>query len=208
MSLSYLYSKFIKKYIRGKSIKNSQIDKTCIINSGCNIVNTSMDKYSYCGYDCVMDNVEIGSFCSIASYVNIGGAEHPLEWVSTSPVFENAKHSGPKKRFAHHDLPKTKTTIIGHDVWIGHNAIVKQGCTIGNGAVIGAGAVVTKDVKPYSIVGGCPAKHIRYRFSQEIINSLESSNWWNLDDNELAKVAVYINDPTKFIEAVKRLNDK
>lgn len=205
MSLLYLYSKFVKKYLLGKAIKNCKIDKTCKINSGCNIINTTMAKYSYCGYNCTINNVDIGSFCSIAAEVCIGGAEHPIDWISTSPVFENVNHSGPKKRFIRHNLPAEKRTIIGNDVWIGHNAIIKQGVRIGNGAVIGAGSVVTKDVAPYSIVGGCPAKHIKYRFSQDIINVLEEYNWWDLSDDDLQKISIHINNPPLFIEALKSL---
>ncbi len=204
--LTYLYSKFFKKILRGRSIANSNINKTSVINSGSSIVNCNVGKYTYCGYDCEIVSCEIGNFCSISDHVFIGGAEHPLDWVSTSPVFQDVDHSGPSFKFARHGLPEYKITIIGHDVWIGHGASIKQGVKIGNGAAVAAGAVVTKDVPPYAIVAGVPAKVIRYRFDEDIISGLEQSKWWTFDDNDLVKVSDYIKSPKEFINAINELN--
>lgn len=186
MTLSYIYGKLAKK-LQGTCVKNSSIDKTSVVGTSCNVVGSKMNRYSYCGNDCQIVNTEIGAFCSISDHVFIGGAEHPMDWVSTSPVFQNVRHSGPKKRFAMFDVPKSKKTIIGNDVWIGHGVTIKQGVTIGNGAVIGSNALVTKDVLPYAIVGGVPAKTIKYRFSPIVIDRLEEVRWWNLPDEEIAK---------------------
>ena len=93
-------------------------------------------------------------------------------------------------------------TIIGHDVWIGQNSLIKQGIKIGNGSVIGMGSIVTKDVAPYSIVGGNPSVLIRKRFSDEIINNLESSEWWNLSNEELKSYAKYIEKPLNFLSEI------
>ena len=198
-SLSYLFSKIVRKFLIGKSIVNSKIDNSSKVNSGCNIVNTLVGKYSYIGYDGEIVNCEIGNFCSLASGVRVGGAEHPIDWVSTSPVFQNVKHSGPKKRFAQLELPPPKKTVIGHDVWIGYNVIIKAGLTIGNGAVIGAGAVVTKDVPPYAVVAGNPAKVIKYRFDNETKEKLEKLQWWDLNEKELAEIASQFNSPVDFL---------
>lgn len=197
MNISYLYGKFIKK-IHGKCIRNSSIHKSSAIGPNSNIVGCMMGKYSYCGPDCQIVNSEIGAFCSISDHVFIGGAEHPIEWLSTSPVFQNTRHGGPKKRFAKFSLPETKKTIIGNDVWIGHGVTIKQGVVIGDGAVVGSNALVTKDVPPYAIFGGVPAKIIKSRFSQEIIDRLEEIQWWNLPDEKITKVIdlFHIKNPT------------
>ena len=205
MTISYLYSKFFKKILRGKAVYNSQIDSTTIINSGCSIVNSTIGRYNNIGYDNELNNVEIGSFCSFSDHVFIGGDEHPLEWVSTSPVFEGINHSGPKRKFAKFEVPLTAKTYIGNDVWIAHGVCIKAGITVGTGAAIGTGAVVTKDVPPYAIVAGVPAKIIRYRFDENTISALLDSNWWELSDEQLDVVGKYIKNPLEFVEAVKKV---
>ena len=123
------------------------------------------------------ERIEIGAFCSIAHNVTIfGGGEHNLNWVTTYPLHialghPNAGHSG-------HPTTKGKTTI-GSDVWIGHGATILSGVIIGDGAAIGAGSVVVKDVPPYAIVAGNPARLIRYRFDMQTVEKLLELAWWN-----------------------------
>lgn len=198
MDISYLYGKFFKKILRGKCVINSQIHKTAKINSGATIVDSTIGRYTYTCYDDEIVNCEIGQFCSISDDVIIGGAEHPMDWVSTSPVFQDVKHSGPKKRFSRHHFNGIARTYIGNDVWIGKRVIVKAGVKIGDGAVIGAGAVVTKDVPPYAVVAGVPAKVLKYRFDEETIQSLLKSEWWNLDDSVLENKSKSINNVKEF----------
>ena len=180
-----IWNKVLKK-LKFSSIRNSFIDRTSTVESGCNIVSVNMDRYS---------------FCSIANDVKIGGAMHPIEWASTSPVFYKGRDSVAKK-FSEYDRPKDNRTIIGNDVWIGSGAFIKQGATIGDGAVIGMGAVVTKDVPPYAIVGGNPAKLIRMRFDETIIKRMIQSEWWKLSDEVLLEVAQYIKEPEAFLNKI------
>jgi acetyltransferase-like isoleucine patch superfamily enzyme len=160
-----------------------------------------MEKYSFCGYDCEIIHAEIGSFTSIANNVVIGGAKHPIDWVSTSPVFYSGRDSVTKK-FSNFDLNETKKTIIGNDVWIGRSAIIISGVNIGNGAVIGAGAVVTKDVPPYAIFAGNPAKLIRFRFEDNIVIALKEIKWWNFDEKDIKILAKYIKYPEQYINYI------
>ncbi len=155
------------------------LSRNTIVNHGSRI-----DKYTYVNWDVVIfPNVHIGSYCSVARNAQLGLANHPTNWLSSNSFQYNAAHF-PKisefqsvKRLKHLHHPKT---IIGSDVWIGANAMVKSGVKIGHGVVIAAGAVVTKDIEPYSIVGGVPAKHIKFRFSEKQIEELLKSKWWLL----------------------------
>ena len=201
MNLIYYWSKLLRK-LRGAAIKKSSIHKTSKIEAGSQVVNTLMYKHSFCGYDCEISNCEIGSFTSIANGVVIGGGMHPIHWVGMSPVFYEGRDSV-KAKFTKFMRDEVKTTHVGHDVWIGRNALIKQGVTIGNGAVVGMGSVVTKDVLPYSIVGGNPAKLIRMRFSNETIDELIKSEWWHLDEDILRKCSKNIKDPKLFLKAIK-----
>ena len=202
MDIVYYWSKIFKK-IRGSSIKNSSIHKSSKIESGSNIVNVTMEKYSFCGYNCEIANTHIGSFCSIANGVIIGGGMHPIQWVSTSPVFYKGRDSV-KAKFSEFEREPIKTTYIGNDVWIGQNVLIKQGVNIGHGSVIGMGSIVTKDIEPYTICAGNPARVIRKRFDDKIIKELLNTCWWNMNDNELKKCAKYIKEPENFIKCIKK----
>ena len=198
--LIYLWAKLLRK-MRGSAIKNCDIHPSSKIESGCNLVNVQMDRHSFCGYDCEISNATIGSFCSIANNVVIGGGMHPMGWVSMSPVFYEGRDSV-KAKFATHKRNPVKHTKIGHDVWIGQYALIKQGITIGTGAVIGMGSVVTKDVEPYAIVAGNPAGIIRKRFDDETISGLLNSEWWNYSDIDLTKSGKVFNNPKDFLNQI------
>lgn len=202
MKISFIWAKLLKK-LRHSSIKNSLIHSTSKIESGCNLVNVTMERHSFCGYDCEIANTDIGSFCSIANGVVIGGGMHPVDWVSTSPVFYEGRDSV-KAKFSKHERNPVKKTLIGHDVWIGQNALIKQGVKIGTGAVIGMGSIVTKDVEPYSIMVGNPAKLMRKRFNADVIEGLLESEWWLFEDIFLTENAKYFKNPEEFLSRLKK----
>jgi acetyltransferase-like isoleucine patch superfamily enzyme len=123
-----------------------------------------------------------------------------MEFVSTSPVFLSHKDSVKVKFARHHYLPAVRT-IVGNDVWIGEGVFIKAGVTIGDGSVVGMGAVVTRDVAPYSIVGGNPAQFIRLRFEQEVVDALLRMKWWELPDSELRRLGPMFNDPRAMLQS-------
>lgn len=205
--LVYYWSKLIQR-LHGYAILDSSLAPTATVSSGCSVYYSSLGRNSYLGVNTWCINAEIGAFCSIADNVYIGGAEHPINWLSTSPAFQDIKNSSTKKHFArHHWNPYSRRIVIGNDVWIGHGAVILQGITIGNGAVIGANAVVTKDVPPYAVVVGCPAKIIKYRFNEPTISILLSSKWWEWSDEKLKDLAKYSNNSLEYLNYLKSRND-
>ncbi|MGZ9897682.1 CatB-related O-acetyltransferase [Shewanella gaetbuli] len=202
-SVRYLIAKALKK-TRGSAVTNSNIHTTSKVESGSQITNVSMGRHSFCGYNCEITNAEIGAFCSIANGVIIGGGMHPVDWVSTSPVFYEGRDSV-RKKFSEHARKQPENVVVGHDVWIGQNALIKQGVNIGTGSVIGMGSVVTKDVPAYSIVAGNPARLIRMRFSEDIIESLIESKWWLFSDSKLATLGHTVTSPVDFIDKLSQI---
>lgn len=126
----------------------------------------------------------LGNFCSLAWNVSIGGGNHEFEFLTTSPLWRlEMLESGKVDLINNKELNKRYkefgNCVIGNDVWIGANATILRGVTVGDGAIIGAGSVVTKDVEPYSIVAGVPAKKLRSRFDSQIVNELLEIKWWD-----------------------------
>lgn len=158
----------------------------------------------------------IGRYCSIGESVQLGRGNHPMTWLSTSPVFyqRNLFESGGSFRWAPdletyepelHDtapLPFVQHVEIGNDVWIGHGAFILPGIKVGDGAVVAAMSVVTKDVPPYSVVAGNPAVVKKYRFPQEIRERLQLCQWWRLAPWQMRGIDV--SRPESSIDAIER----
>lgn len=195
--LSFILAKLLRKLQR-PALRNCQIDKTARVMAWSQLNDVIMGRYSYCGYDCTMSNVQVGAFCSIAGNVHIGGAEHPTSFVSTSPVFTAGRNSM-NAHFAHHDYEPCPRTTIGSDVWIGRGANIKAGVMIGHGAIVGMGSVVTKDIPPYGIWAGNPAREIRKRFSDDQIEKLLKDRWWERSAKDLASIAKKFNDVDDYL---------
>lgn len=176
----YIYKSYFGGYNR--ILSNTAIS-SCHIGRG-----------TYIGSHCQLMKCQIGNFCSIGDKLRVGLGSHPsANFVSTHPAFYSPfKQAGftfsneislefKEFKYIHDDI----LVEIGNDVWIGYNVTILDGVKIGDGAIIAAGAVVTKDIQPYSIVGGIPAKHLKNRFNNEEIEFLLSFRWWEKDMNWL-----------------------
>lgn len=183
--LKHLFHKHVSSFALIDQYSN--IDYHAKINRNTHIINSTIGRYSYVGINCWVCETDMGAFCSIASNVNIGLGNHTMDYLSTSPIFTEQKNATGYSWINKTIAPPFKRVHIGNDVWIGYGALIIGGVTIGDGACIGAGAIVTKDVPPYAVVAGAPAKIIRYRFSDETIKKILDEKWWNLPDEELKK---------------------
>ena len=154
--------------------------------------------YSYISKNSNIRNCEIGKFCSIGPNFCCGLGVHPIDGISTSPVFySTAKQNG--FTFCKEDkVEETIRSIIGNDVFIGANVTVLDGVKIGDGAVIGAGAVVTKDIPPYAVAAGVPATIRKYRFDEETIEGLLRKKWWDKDLDGLSEVERCFFNPEEY----------
>lgn len=184
---------FLAFYDKASNISNKTRIQRMVILRRC-----SIGDYSYIGYNTNIYNAQIGKFCSISKEVCIGLPSHPTRFISTSPIFVNilngTRYTWSNKNI-HNSVPDK--IIIGNDVWIGMKTTLMGGVKIGNGAIIAAHSVVTKDVPGFAIVGGVPAKIIKYRFEPEVIDLIEKSEWWNLPDEELkAKIKAFQSEVT------------
>lgn len=185
-------------------VEESHVHRTSVVRSGCRLYYSEVGKYTYIADNCTITHTKIGAFCSIADFVMINPGNHPIQNVSTSPLFYS-ENNPLKKCFNRSDYKEyDDSTIIGNDVWIGTHAFVKGGLTIGDGAVIGAYAVVTKNIEPYSVVAGNPARVIKKRFDDNTIKKLLESGWWEFDDDKLHREASSFTDVGKFIESLEK----
>ena len=202
MIKTYYLAKIIRKF-RLSSFYKCDIDKTARASVGCSFSRIKMGRYSYTGSACNITDAIIGAFCSIGGMCDIGGGMHPMDHVSTSPVFLKGRNIL-RKNFAEFSFEPSKTVYIGNDVWIGDGVFIKAGVHIGDGAIIGAHAVVTSDVNSYTIVAGVPAEVIRKRFDDEIIHKLHDLRWWDWPDEKLEKYGKYFENPKALIEMIEK----
>ena len=174
-----------------------------------------LGSYSY-SHSFVREISEIGRYCSIGANLKVVQNTHPLDRVSSSPVFyspRKLREWGTSSYTSEHVVdfePEDTPATIGHDVWIGDDVRLRSGIHIGTGAVIAAGSIVTRDVEPYAIVAGIPAKLVRYRFDKPLIKKLLATKWWQYTPNDL--MPLHPEDPkvfaASFIKAKKSIKPK
>lgn len=183
-------------------VGNCTCGKYTLVADGAVMSDCLLDDYSYVMERCDIIHTDIGKFANVASEVRINPGNHPMDWVSQHHFLYR------RRRYQLHDSDhqpffnwrRRQRVSIGHDTWLGHRAIILPGVTIGNGAVVGAGAVVSRDVPPYAIVGGVPARVIRYRFPEAIRRAIESSRWYHWDHETLKDRLEDFYDVRTFIE--------
>jgi acetyltransferase-like isoleucine patch superfamily enzyme len=195
-----------KVWLRG----NPRIEGQChfggnnVILDDSSLIDSSLERYSTVGRQCAIRNTKVGQFCSIGSEVMIGLERHPTRgFVSTYGAFYIGKPTGIPSFLNREVFKEGLPTNIGNDVWIGTRALILGGVSVGDGAIIGAGAIVTKDVDPYSIVAGVPAKVLRKRYSAENIMKLVNFAWWNKDIEWIRGNAEAFNDEVKFFKIIE-----
>lgn len=188
-------------------IKNSILDGNNFVGHFSHLHNCKIGQMTYIGSRCTLINTDVGGFCSIAGDVRVIAGEHPSHtWVSTHPAFYSPNcptgvsfsDKNKFKEIKYADDENRRIVTIGNDVWIGFGVRLLNGVHIGDGAIVATGAVVTKDVEPYSIVGGVPAKKIGQRFSDEDISFLLNNKWWEKDLDWIRKNAASFEDMEEY----------
>lgn len=186
--------------------KQCQISPSAYVNGKCRfegnnrvgretyLYSSELGYGSYVGNDNNLIRIKTGRYCSLGNNIKVVQITHPISGLSTHPAFYSVGYGG----FSYVNENKADEYLatdtgwyceIGNDVWIGNHALIKGGVRIGDGAVIAMGSVVTKDVPPYAVVGGVPAKVIKYRFDEQTISSLLELRWWDKDERWIAEKA-------------------
>lgn len=158
-------------------INHCIVDSTSRIANGVSLKCSKIGKYNYLARGGTYFNVEVGNYCCFGPNIHIGGMQHSYWWYSMSPILSD-------------ECKFPERTIIGNDVWIGAQAIIKQGVKIGDGAVIGANSFVNKDVEPFSIVVGSPAKHLKFRFSKDNQEKIIQSKYWDYPPKKAKEILI------------------
>lgn len=171
----------------GADVRQSTLGHYVEIGARTKVIETRMGDYSYIANDSDVIYSQVGKFCSIAAHVRINPGNHPMERASQSHFTYRASlyFPGETDEAAFFDWRRAHAVAIGHDVWIGHGAVILAGRTVGTGAVVAAGAIVTKDVPPYAIVAGNPARPVRPRFPAEVADALQRLAWWDWSHDRL-----------------------
>jgi len=206
----YIKSIFSLKKITYKNLsffaywdEESSFTKQSEVKYFVRLFKSSIGRYSRLNQNCKVAHTKIGNFTAIGKGTTIGPGSHPLNYLSTNSIFYK-RNNYRNDWFKPIDFEESTTVIVGNDVWIGTDAMILNGVTVGDGAVIATKSVVTKNVPPYAIVGGVPAKIINYRFSEEIIKRLLDIKWWDFDDDEIKEHLDIFTNPEITIDLLNK----
>lgn len=190
------------------NVRASMLESHIAVLGDAEIISSTIGRGTYIGSGCRIVNSKIGRFCSIAKDVHVVSGNHPTTvFISTHPMFYLSGNGTivnmgldclPQNKYEEFSYADDRHFVtIGNDVWIGQRVMILNGVTIGDGAVVASGAVVTKDVAPFTIVGGTPAKFIKKRFSEDIISEIVQSKWW---DKEIQ----YLKNNTNSFDSIEK----
>lgn len=186
-------------------ISDSDVNKLAKLYLPYKIFSSEIGEGTYIASNSKISVTQIGKYCSIGPNFLCGWGIHPMDGLSTSPMFYSTSKQNGRSLSNTNKVEERKKIIIGNDVFIGSNVTVLDGFSIGDGAVIGAGAVVSKDIPPYAIAVGCPIQVIRYRFSDDNIHKLLQLKWWDFDSDQLQDVEKYFFDIDSFLKKYSKL---
>lgn len=201
---------------KGATANNTFFEGKNKINSEAYLINSYLGLGSFISGNSKLRNVKVGRFCSIGRNVETGFGIHPKDFVSTHPCFYSLKQQAgftftKEQVFGEHkfaDQQNNYYVVIGSDVWIGNDVKIMDGITIGDGAIIGMGSIVTKDIKPYTINVGIPAREIGKRFTDPQIAFLQRFKWWNKSIEEIERNAQWFLNIESFMKELAERNDR
>lgn len=187
----------------------STISAYCRLYRHARVVGSHIGNYTYISEHSVVSWSDVGKFCSIGPRCLVGGlGRHPTKWISTHPLFYSTRRQVELSFVSSNLFDELPRTTIGNDVWLGARSIVLDGVNVGDGAIVAAGAVVSRDVEPYAIVGGVPAKLIRHRFPADARSALTTLRWWDEDGSTLEMVADRFTEKSEWTASdIKSLGD-
>lgn len=182
-------------------VQNCRFGRYTEVGEQVHMADCVLDDYSYLGRGCELIGTDIGKFANIAALVRINPGFHPMERPSQHHFTYRLSRYGLAEQddAAFFEWRQRQRVSIGHDTWIGHGVVVMPGVRIGHGAVVGSNSVVTRDVPPYAIAAGAPARVLRMRFARDIADALMATAWWDWDDNTLAERLADFSDLRRFL---------
>lgn len=184
--------------------EKTRLSRFNVLFDGVVLIDTTVGDHTYFQKNSTVMVCDIGKYCSIAMQAFIGLPQHEIDTVSSHPVFYLRDTPLARKYCKSNRSKPDRRTAVGHDVWIGHGALLMSGVRVGTGAIVGAGSVVTRDVPDYAIVGGAPAKIIRYRFDELLREQLLESKWWEMSDEWLEAHVDLFSRPAELLIALER----